>query len=199
MKFKNLLFAFLVVFVANITLAQTQPPSADQVLKEAFKEAKAKKKKVFIKFSASWCGWCKKMDASMNDPEIKAYFDESFVIRQFIVMESKGKENLETPGAMELIKKHNSEGFGIPLWFIFDEKGNLMVDSHIRPDGVGLEVKGKNIIGCPAAKEEVESFIKSLKLTTKLNDAALAKIFARFRQNDPTYKAQVVDTPVSRF
>ena len=61
MKFKNLLFAFLVVFVANIALAQTPPPSADQVLKEAFKEAKAKKKKVFIKFSASWCGWCKKM------------------------------------------------------------------------------------------------------------------------------------------
>ena len=74
-----------------------------------------------------------------------------------------------------------------------------MVDSQLRPDGVGLEVKGKNIIGCPAAKEEVEAFVKALKLTTRLNDVALAKIFARFRKNDPTYKAQVVDTPVSRF
>ena len=199
MKIKNLILTVLTLLVVNVAFAQTPPPSADQILKEAFKEAKATKKKVFVKFSASWCGWCKKMDASMNDPEIKAYFDDSFVIKHLTVMESKGKENLENPGAMDLIKKYNSDGFGIPLWFIFDEKGNLLVDSHIRPDGVGLEVKGKNIIGCPAAKEEVESFIKSLKLTTKLNDAALAKIFARFRQNDPAYKAQVVDTPVSRF
>lgn len=198
MKIKNLLVAALILFVVNVANSQTPPPSADQILKEAFKEAKVTNKKVFVKFSASWCGWCKKMDASMNDPEIKAYFDDSFVIKHLTVMESKGKESLENPGAMDLIKKYNSEGFGIPLWFIFDEKGKLLVDSHVRPDGVGLEV-GKSIIGCPAAKEEVEAFVKSLKLTTKLNDAALAKIFARFRQNDPAYKTQVVDTPVSRF
>lgn len=199
MKIKNLLFAILVLFVANIANAQTPPPSADQVLKEAFKEAKAKKKKVFVKFSASWCGWCHKMDDSMNDPEIKAYFDNSFVIKHLTVMESKGKENLENPGAMDLIKKYNSDGFGIPLWFIFDENGKLLVDSHLRPEGVGMEVRGKNIIGCPAAKEEVDAFVKALKLTTKLNDDALAKIYARFRKNDPDYKAQVVDSPVDRF
>ncbi len=197
MKIKNLLIAILTLFVTNTAFAQT-PSSADQVLKEAFKEAKAKNKKVFVKFSASWCGWCHIMDDSMNDSEIKAYFDNSFVIKHLTVMESKGKENLENPGAMDLIKKYNSDGFGIPLWFIFDENGKLLVDSHLRPDNVGLEVKGKNIIGCPAAEEEVEAFVKALKLTTKLNDAALAKIFARFRKNDPAYKAQVVDTPISR-
>ena len=199
MKLKNLLSAILILFVVNLAFAQTSPPSADQVLKEAFKEAKATKKKVFVKFSASWCGWCHKMDDSMNDPEIKAYFDDYFVIKYLTVMESKGKENLENPGAMDLIKKYNSEGFGIPLWFIFDEKGKLLVDSQIRPAGVGMDVKGKSIIGCPASVGEVEAFVNILKLTTKLNDAALAKISARFRKNDPTYKAQVVDTPVSRF
>ncbi|WP_316770868.1 thioredoxin family protein [Pedobacter frigiditerrae] len=193
---KNLLFAFIAMFVVNTTFAQTSPPSSDQVLAEAFKEAKKQKKKVFVKFSASWCGWCHKMDDSMNDPELKAYFDKSFVIKHLIVMESKGKENLENPGAMDLMKKYNSDGFGIPLWFIFDENGKLLVDSHLRPEGVGMEVKGKNIIGCPAAKEEVDSFVKSLKATTKLTDAELAKIYARFRKNDPAYRPETTTTPV---
>jgi thiol-disulfide isomerase/thioredoxin len=189
MKIKHLLFTVIALFIVNMAFAQSTPPSADDVLKEAFKEAKTQKKKVFIKFSASWCGWCHKMDDSMNDPELKALFDKSFVIKHLTVMESKGKENLENPGAMDLIKKYNSDGFGIPIWFIFDANGKLLVDSHLRPEGTGFETKGKNIIGCPASKEEVESFVKSLKMTTKLTDAELAKIAARFRQNDPAYKA----------
>ncbi|MFA6275923.1 MAG: thioredoxin family protein [Pedobacter sp.] len=189
MKIKHLLFTVIALFIVNMAFAQSAPPSADDVLKDAFKEAKAQKKKVFIKFSASWCGWCHKMDDSMNDPELKALFDKSFVIKHLTVMESKGKENLENPGAMDLIKKYNSDGFGIPIWFIFDANGKLLVDSHLRPEGTGFETKGKNIIGCPASKEEVESFVKSLKITTKLTDAELAKIAARFRQNDPAYKA----------
>ncbi len=193
MKINNLLFTLVALLMLNTAFAQTTPPTADEVLKEAMKEAKSQKKKVFIKFSASWCGWCHKMDASMNEPEMKPLFDKSFVIRQLIVMESKGKENLETPGALDLLKKHNSDGFGIPVWFIFDTNGKLLVDSHIRPEGVGMEVKGKNIIGCPASKEEVESFVKSLKLTTKLTDPELSKIFTRFRQNDASYKPPVVN------
>ena len=189
MKIKHLLFTVVALFIVNTAFAQTAPPSAEDVLKEAFKEAKAQNKKVFIKFSASWCGWCHKMDDSMNDPELKALFDKSFVIKHLTVMESKGKENLENPGAMDLIKKYNSDGFGIPIWFIFDANGKLLVDSHLRPEGTGFETKGKNIIGCPASKEEVESFIKSLKMTTKLTAAELTKIAARFRQNDPAYKA----------
>lgn len=193
MKRKSLLLLFVALLTLNTAFSQTTPPSADAVLKEAMKEAKAQKKKVFIKFSASWCGWCHKMDDAMNDPEIKPLFDKSFVMRQLIVMESKGKENLENPGAADLLKKYNTDGFGIPVWFIFDADGKLLVDSQIRPEGVGMDVKGKNIIGCPAAKEEVESFVKSLKLTTKLTDAELSKIFARFRQNDPTFTAPVMN------
>lgn len=193
MKRKSLLLLFIALLTLNTAFSQTTPPSADAVLKEALKEAKAQKKKVFIKFSASWCGWCHKMDDSMNEPEMKPLFDKSFVMRQLIVMESKGKENLENPGALDLLKKHNSDGFGIPVWFIFDTDGKLLVDSHLRPEGVGIEVKGKNIIGCPASKEEVEAFVKALKLTTKLNDAELSKIAARFRQNDPAYKAPAVN------
>lgn len=188
MKHKVLLLLLATFLTVHLASAQNTPPSADEVLKEALKEAKAQKKKVFIKFSASWCGWCHKMDASMNEPELKPLFDKSFVMRQLIVMEAADKKNLENPGGADLLKKYNSDGFGIPVWFIFDTDGKLLVDSHLRPEGTGLDVKGKGIIGCPASKEEVDAFIKALKLTTKLNEAELAKIYARFRLNDPSFK-----------
>ncbi|MCY1514182.1 Thioredoxin-like protein [compost metagenome] len=191
MKAKAFLLLLAGFLTFNLTKAQNMPPSADEVIREAMKEAKAKKKKVFIKFSASWCGWCHKMDASMNEPDMKPLFDKSFVMRQLIVMESPDKKNLENPGAAELLKKYNSDGFGIPVWFIFDTDGKLLVDSHLRPEGVGMEVKGKSIIGCPASQEEVDAFIKALKLTTRLNENELSKIHARFRLNDPSYKPPV--------
>lgn len=191
MKIKTIFFTFIAMLWIGVATAQTTPPTADAVLKDAIKEAKAQKKKVFIMFHASWCGWCHKMDDSMNDPAMKPYFDKSFVIRHLTVMENKPElKKTENPGAAEMLKKYNSDGFGIPVWFIFDTDGKLLVDSHLRPEGVGMEVKGKNIIGCPAAKEEVEAFVKALKLTTKLNDDELAKIAARFRKNDPSYKAE---------
>lgn len=193
MKIKSLLFLFVALLTLNTAFSQSTPPTADAVLKEAMKEAKAQKKNVFIKFSASWCVWCHKMDDAMKEAEMKPLFDKSFVIRQLVVMESKGKESLENPGALDLLKKYNSDGFGIPVWFIFDPNGKLLVDSHLRPEGVGMNVKGENIIGCPASKEEVEAFVKALKLTTKLNDTELSKIFARFRQNDPAFKPVTVN------
>ncbi|RYG21015.1 MAG: thioredoxin family protein [Chitinophagaceae bacterium] len=92
MKLKSLLLLLVALFTLNSAFGQTTPPSADAVLKEAMKIAKAQKKKVFIKFSASWCGWCHKMDASMKEPEMQPLFEKSFVMRQLVVMESKGKE-----------------------------------------------------------------------------------------------------------
>jgi len=188
MKSKLLLLLLLSFLSLPFAMAQNTPPSADHVLKEALKEAKAQKKKVFVKFGASWCVWCHKMDDSMNEPELKPLFDKSFVIRELIVMESADKKNLENPGAEDLLKKYNSDGFGIPVWFIFDADGKLLVDSHLRPAGTGLEVKGDGIMGCPASKEEVDAFITVLKNTTKLNESELTKIAARFRLNDPSYK-----------
>ena len=189
MKIKNLLLAFIAVLTVNTAIAQTTPPSADEVLKGAMKEAKAQKKKVFIMFHASWCGWCHKMDDAMNEADMKPLFDKSFVIKHITVMENDPKKKAdENPGGMDMIKKYNSDGFGIPLWFIFDTDGKLLVDSHMRPEGTGFETKGKQIVGCPAAKEEVDEFVRALKLTTKLNKDELEKIYARFRKNDPAYK-----------
>jgi thiol-disulfide isomerase/thioredoxin len=149
---------------------------------EAYTAAKAENKKVFVMFHASWCGWCHKMDAAMNEPTIKKFFDDNFVIRPLVVQEPEAKKNLENPGGVEMMKKYHGDKSGIPYWLVFDADGNLRADSKIRAEGDGPE-KGNNV-GCPASEKEVAYFIEVLKKTTKLQEADLALIVQRFRKNE---------------
>ncbi len=174
------LFAFALIGTAQ---PAPLPESADQVLKKAYKVAAAESKNVFIMFHASWCGWCHKMDDAMNDPSVKNFFDNNFVIRHLVVYESKGKENLENPGALDFLTKHKGNDQGIPFWFVFDKDGKLLADSKIRPEGAAINEPGVNT-GCPATKEEVGHFINVLRKTTSLNEKDLAVIEKRFRKNE---------------
>ena len=56
------------------TQAQVKPLSANEVITQAKAEAAKAHKNIFIIFHASWCGWCRKMDAAMNDNSIKQFF-----------------------------------------------------------------------------------------------------------------------------
>ena len=171
----------LFISIASL-LAQKTHSSAEEVMKEAFASAKAQNKKVLVMFHASWCGWCHKMDTSLNDPSVKKFFDDNFVISHLVVFESKGKENLENPGALEMLTKHEGKDQGIPFWLIFDQDEKLLADSRMKATVNGVE-KLQNT-GCPATKEEVEYFIGVLKKTTLLQEDQLDKIRARFRRNE---------------
>lgn len=164
------------------TKTQPSPPSADEILKEAYLVATKENKNVFIIFHASWCGWCHKMDKSMNDETCKKFFEDNFVIRHLVVDESTDKKNLENPGADELRKKYYGDGQGIPFWLVFDKDGKLLADSKIRAEGAGPET-GDNT-GCPASEKEVAYFISVLQKTSKLNSSQLEIIRKRFRQNE---------------
>jgi thiol-disulfide isomerase/thioredoxin len=179
----KILLAPILFFISITSLfAQKVPASAEEVMKVAFAAAKKQDKKVFVMFHASWCGWCHKMDTSLNDSSIKKYFDDNFVIRHLVVFESKGKENLENPGALEMLTTYDGQDGGIPFWLIFDQDGNFLVDSHMKATVNGIE-KLQNV-GCPASKEEVDYFIEVLKRTTPLKEDELEKIKVRFRKND---------------
>ena len=180
---KNI-FLLPTVFFFSITwvLAQKAPLSTEEIMKEAFSSAKKQNKKVLVMFHASWCGWCHKMDTSLNDASVKKLFDDNFVIRHLVVFESKGKENLENPGALEMITKYEGKDQGIPFWLIFDKEENFLADSRMKTKVNGVE-KLQNT-GCPASKEEVDHFIDVLKRTTELNDDQLQIIRIRFRRNE---------------
>lgn len=181
MKSKALLILF---FLASITslYAQKAPATADEILKEAFTTAKKENKKVMVIFHASWCGWCHKMDTSLNDVSVKKYFDDNFVIRHLVVFESNTKKNLENPGAEDLVNKYNGKDGGIPFWLVFDKDESFLADSRRKETVNGVEQLSNS--GCPATKEEVDYFISVLQKTTQLKEDELEKIRVRFRKNE---------------
>lgn len=180
---KLILFKIFIAFTLSV-IAQAPPLSADDVMKEALGTAVKENKKVFIMFHASWCGWCHKMDASMNDNVCKKFFDDNFVTRHLVVFESKGKENLENPGSLEMLTKYKGGDSGIPYWLIFDKDGSLLADSRMPPPEATPNAKPMNT-GCPASKEEVDYFLTVLRKTTSLSENDLEIVRVRFRKNNP--------------
>lgn len=164
-------------------MAQKPVPAAEEVMKKAFLLAEKTNKKVLLIFTASWCGWCHKMDSSLNDPSVKKYFDDNFVITHLNVHESKEKKDLENPGAEALLEQYNGKEQGIPYWVFLDAKGKLLSDSQIRKKQADGTIKGSNI-GCPATPDEVKHFIQKLRELTTLTDVQMTNIITRFSKNN---------------
>jgi len=80
---KPLFFSLLFSFFFSVSPAQN-PQTAKEILANAFSQASKEHKNVFVKFSASWCGWCKKMDATtFSHPEIVKYVNENYYAIKF--------------------------------------------------------------------------------------------------------------------
>ena len=169
---KKALLTCLLFCAAFICFAQNVS-TTENILLTGYKQAAKENKNVFVIFQASWCGWCKKMDASMNDATTKKYFDDNYITVHLTVQESTANKNLETPGAAEFMKTLNAVTAGLPFFVILNNDGKVLGDSF---------VNGQNI-GCPASQTEVENFIILLKKTSKINKEGLDIIAARFKQN----------------
>jgi thiol-disulfide isomerase/thioredoxin len=180
-KFITVAIAALLLVTAS---AQTSvsPEPVDIILKKAYQQAKKENKKVLVMFHASWCGWCHRMDSSINDPACKKIFADNYVITHLVIDEYGDKKIWENPGSYEFRKQYHGEGQGIPFWLIFDSKGKLMADSKIRTGNDGPE--GGMNVGCPARVNEVNFFIEVLKKTSRMTADELAIIQKRFRENE---------------
>lgn len=180
MKILSVLFSLLLL--TNISKAQEVAEPADKILAAAYKQAAKENKHVIVMFHASWCGWCHKMEASMNDESCKKFFSDNYITVHLTVEESAKNKNLENPGADAIKAKYHGEKAGLPFWLVLDNKGTLIGDSYMRPKGTSLDVPGDNI-GCPAEDNEVAAFVDLLKRSSSLKDDQLAIIAARFKKN----------------
>ena len=183
MKAKHLLYA-LFMLIGLAAAAQTALPAAETVLNNAYAQATKENKKVILIFHASWCGWCKKMDASLKDPVCKKMFDDNYVVAHLDVMEQKKDVALENPGAMDVMTKYGGEKSGLPFWLVLDTKGNVLANSLMPKDGATTATPEDNI-GCPASDKEVAYFDGVLKKTSNLKDEDIAVIHKRFLLNQP--------------
>ena len=180
----RLMFGAVLLFSISVSFAQNNMPMAKTVLDQSYALAVKQNKKVLLIFHASWCGWCKKMTASLNDPSCKQMFDDNYVTVYLDVLELKGDENKENPGGLDVLKKYDAVDAGLPFWLVLDAKGNTLATCAMPPPGA-TTAKPTDSVGCPAAANEVEYFIKVLKSTSALTDDDFAVIRKRFLLNNP--------------
>ena len=142
----------LAVFSVISSLASAETPTADQVLAPAKAKAAAEHKAIFLHFGASWCGWCKRLDAFLERPDIKPVFEKYFVPVKLVVQEHAKNKSLENPGADALLKDLGGPA-GLPYSAFLDAKGALIVNSKF---------KGENI-GYPGEPSDIDWFIQMMK------------------------------------
>ena len=145
-----ILFA-VVVCLGVIAQAQTKAtPSADSIVNAALKTAQSENKTVWVDFGASWCGWCKKLDAMIESKEVGKLFADNYVIAHLTIQESADKKALENPGGEEMAAKAGISTGGVPVYFFLDKAGKQLATSMVMPGG--------NNIGHPATPEEIKAF-----------------------------------------
>ncbi len=150
------IFAALLAFPLGAfaeSLPQDSPVHTDQLLADAGKRVKAEQS-VFVVFHASWCGWCRKLDRVLAQPEMAAIMEKHFVTVRVDVLERPMKRHLENPGGRELLERLGGRGGGMPFLAMLDPKSNPLATSV---DGTGEN------IGYPGDDEGIEHFLVMVK------------------------------------
>lgn len=149
--------------LAFLKAHEAAPLDATAVSTAAMAQAKAQGKLVFLHFGAPWCGWCRKLEAWMDRPDIAPLLSKAFV-------DLKIDCDRMTGGMAMLDARRGSESGGIP-WF-----------AVVSPDGAALITCDgpKGNIGFPAEPDEIAHFgtmlAKSDKLTADERAALLASL-----------------------
>lgn len=176
---RRLGFLIALSVMASAAFAQAPPPaSAEAAINAARGKAIQGNKAVFVRFTASWCGWCHKMQGVLDKPEIKAIWDKYFVSQPIIVLENGDKEKLENPGGEKLMESVGGKDQGIPFFYFADAKTGKMIVNSLMPAEGGKKAAN---VGCPYEPNEVAFFMDIIKKAApKMSDAERTKLQEAF-------------------
>jgi thioredoxin-related protein len=166
------ILALLLAVLFVVPARAGRPQQANEILKTALTEASSAHKNVFVIFHATWCSWCKRLDAALTDPEVRKIIDENYVVTHLDVLERGEKaQTVENPGGQDIMKKLGGEKSGLPFYAVLDSAGEKLADSNVMP--------GKMNIGFPGTGEEIAAFEKILKDTAPRMTAEQRAIVAK--------------------
>lgn len=134
-----------------------QRPNAEQVVAAAVTEASATARTVMVRFRASWCEWCARLDAAVHSFELGRMLGDHYVQVELTVDEEDAKSVLETPGAAAYRESLGGADSGIPFYVFLDGEGRVLADSLAMPEGGN--------IGYPVTAEEIERFMDLVRRT----------------------------------
>jgi thiol-disulfide isomerase/thioredoxin len=147
----------VIVALCLAARAWADVPPAKEVLDTALTEAKAEQKNVLVHFGASWCTWCRHLDAMLEGPELGQLFHDNYVITHLTILESDDKKALENPGALEMAADAGGGSGGVPFYIFFDSEGRRLATSMVMPNGGN--------IGHPVSPKEIKAFVGLLEKT----------------------------------
>jgi thiol-disulfide isomerase/thioredoxin len=163
--------SIIAIFLLSVLTAAAAAPSAEQVLTQAKAKASAEHKAIFLHFGASWCIWCKRLEAFLDRQDIKPVFEKYFVPVTLVVKENEKNKSLENPGADELLTQLGGPS-GLPYSAFLDSEGALIVNS---------KREGQNI-GYPSQPEEIDWFVQMMKAAApKMDEKDLKTIESALR------------------
>jgi protein disulfide-isomerase len=120
---RSLIILCFILSVATLASAQAyQPENAGWLtnLDEAYAKSKKENKPIMANFTGSdWCGWCKKLTASVfSQPEFKAWADKNVVLLELDY--PRGKQIPEVIRAQNSNLQQAFQVSGYPTVWIFD-------------------------------------------------------------------------------
>lgn len=148
---------FLLAAGTAAVAQEAGPPSAGILMDMAARTARLDGRVVLVRFRASWCEWCARLDEALHSFDLGRLIGDNYVLVDMTVEESDEKLALETPGGEEFRAALGGAGSGIPFYAFFDADGTKLADSNVMPDGGN--------IGYPVTPEEIAAFDALLERT----------------------------------
>lgn len=160
----------MITLLAAVLLG-APPKISHPLLTAPLAKAKKEGKTVFVAFSASWCGPCRKLHATLDKPENRKIFDKAFVDLEVIVLETDPKFK-NTLGGMDLLTKLDGAEEGIPFFAAIAPDGTIIADSRMKGPGTNM--------GCPMSAEEIAGWDVFLSKVPTLKAEDRKKLVSAF-------------------
>jgi hypothetical protein len=173
----RLLIFAVILFSPLAQMRAGGPDSAKTILDAALRDAGASHRTVFLIFHASWCSWCKKLDAVLEAPDVKKVIARDYVVVRLDVLERGDKVGaLENPGGRKVMGDLGGSSSGLPFYAFLESSGKKTADSMI--EGPKMEN-----IGYPGSDDEIALFGRLLKETShRMTDDERAFVLSHFQK-----------------